>query len=48
MSQYKQIGNAVPVNLAEALGLRLVALLNAIETDYRPLTPTTSVTIVSP
>ena len=48
MSQYKQIGNAVPVNLAEALGLRLVALLNAIETDYRPLTPTTSITIVSP
>ena len=38
MSQYKQIGNAVPVNLAEALGRRLVALLNAIEkADPRPL-----------
>ena len=31
MSQYKQIGNAVPVNLAEALGRSLIALLNAIE-----------------
>lgn len=28
MSQYKQIGNAVPVNLAEAIGRSLVALLN--------------------
>ncbi|MBN1863601.1 MAG: DNA (cytosine-5-)-methyltransferase [Victivallales bacterium] len=31
MSQYKQIGNAVPVNLAEALGRSLIALLNKIE-----------------
>lgn len=30
-SQYKQIGNAVPVNLAEAIGNRLIALLNSIE-----------------
>lgn len=30
-SQYKQIGNAVPVNLAMAVGKRLVALLNSIE-----------------
>lgn len=30
-SQYKQIGNAVPVNLALAIGRSLVALLNSIE-----------------
>jgi DNA (cytosine-5)-methyltransferase 1 len=30
-SQYKQIGNAVPVNLAHAVGRRLVNLLNMIE-----------------
>ena len=30
-SQYKQIGNAVPVNLAEALGRRVVGLLNSIK-----------------
>jgi len=30
-SQYKQIGNAVPVNLADAIGRRLVDLLNNIE-----------------
>jgi DNA (cytosine-5)-methyltransferase 1 len=30
-SQYKQIGNAVPVNLAHAVGRSLVALLNGIE-----------------
>jgi DNA (cytosine-5)-methyltransferase 1 len=29
--QYKQIGNAVPVNLAYALGLSLVDLLNKME-----------------
>ena len=32
-SQYKQIGNAVPVNLALAVGRRLIALLNCIETQ---------------
>ncbi len=32
-SQYKQIGNAVPVNLAHAVGRSLVRLLNAIEQD---------------
>lgn len=31
-SQYKQIGNAVPVNLAKAMGHSLVRLLNDIET----------------
>mgnify|MGYP001602067890 FL=1 len=30
-SQYKQIGNAVPVNMAHALGRALVRLLNVIE-----------------
>lgn len=30
-SQYKQIGNAVPVNLALAVGKRIISLLNAIE-----------------
>ncbi len=30
-SQYKQIGNAVPVNLAHAVGCSLVALLNQID-----------------
>ena len=30
-SQYKQIGNAVPVNLAYAMGKKLIALLNNIE-----------------
>ena len=34
-SIYKQIGNAVPVNLGHAMGLSLVKLLNAIENiDY--------------
>jgi len=30
-SQYKQIGNAVPVNLANAMGRSLIRLLNDIE-----------------
>jgi DNA (cytosine-5)-methyltransferase 1 len=30
--QYKQIGNAVPVNLAYAMGRSLVRLLNQLET----------------
>jgi DNA (cytosine-5)-methyltransferase 1 len=30
-NQYKQIGNAVPVNLAFAMGKRLIALLNSLE-----------------
>ncbi|MBL0710966.1 MAG: DNA cytosine methyltransferase [Colwellia sp.] len=30
-NQYKQIGNAVPVNLAHAIGKKLIALLNNIE-----------------
>lgn len=38
MSQYKQIGNAVPVNLAEALGRSLIALLNKIE-EKSPQSP---------
>ena len=32
-SQYKQIGNAVPVNLGHAIGLSLVKLLNDIESS---------------
>lgn len=41
-SQYKQIGNAVPVNLAFAMGKSLIALLNSIESkgyniDYTQL-----------
>lgn len=32
-SQYKQIGNAVPVNLAAAVGRSLIALLNSIESQ---------------
>lgn len=32
-SQYKQIGNAVPVNLGHAIGLSLVKLLNEIESS---------------
>ncbi|CAC9963055.1 DNA-cytosine methyltransferase (EC 2.1.1.37) [uncultured Gammaproteobacteria bacterium] len=32
-SKYKQIGNAVPVNLAHAVGNKLVELLNMIEKD---------------
>lgn len=32
-SQYKQIGNAVPVNLAEAVGKKLIELLNNIESS---------------
>lgn len=30
-TQYKQIGNAVPVNLAKAVGKRLISLLNSLE-----------------
>ncbi len=30
-SQYKQIGNAIPVNLAHAVGNKLIALLNNIQ-----------------
>lgn len=36
-SQYKQIGNAVPVNLAFAMGRALVRLLNQIELKYPKL-----------
>ncbi|OIR24005.1 DNA (cytosine-5-)-methyltransferase [Bathymodiolus thermophilus thioautotrophic gill symbiont] len=34
-SQYKQIGNAVPVNLAHAMAIKLIALLNNIETSKK-------------
>lgn len=37
-SQYKQIGNAVPVNLAYAVGRRVVHLLNQVEV-VAPLSP---------
>lgn len=33
-NQYKQIGNAVPVNLATAMGKSLISLLNQIEENY--------------
>ncbi len=33
--QYKQIGNAVPVNLAEEIGLQLVKFLNAVKRQKR-------------
>ncbi|MDX8394136.1 MAG: DNA (cytosine-5-)-methyltransferase [Mariprofundales bacterium] len=33
-SQYKQIGNAVPVNLAQAMGKKIIALLNNIENCF--------------
>lgn len=33
-NQYKQIGNAVPVNLAMAMGKSLISLLNQIEENY--------------
>ncbi|MGZ8966591.1 MAG: DNA (cytosine-5-)-methyltransferase [Gallionella sp.] len=35
-SQYKQIGNAVPVNLAYAMGRSLISLLNSIEVKIAP------------
>jgi DNA (cytosine-5)-methyltransferase 1 len=31
---YKQIGNAVPVNLAHAMGMRLISVLNSIDTNH--------------
>lgn len=34
-SQYKQIGNAVPVNLALAMGKSIIALLNSIELNNK-------------
>ena len=37
-SQYKQIGNAVPVNLALAIGRKMVSLLNSLESDSDNLT----------
>lgn len=35
-SQYKQIGNAVPVNLAYSVGRSLVSLLNGIDSKIKP------------
>lgn len=34
-SQYKQIGNAVPVNLAYAIGRSLIRLLNSLECKHK-------------
>jgi DNA (cytosine-5)-methyltransferase 1 len=34
-SQYKQIGNAVPVNLAHAIGIEIIKTLNAHYADSR-------------
>jgi DNA (cytosine-5)-methyltransferase 1 len=44
-SQYKQIGNAVPVNLAYAVGRSLIHLLNKIE-EVKPLAQASSVTVI--
>ena len=37
-SQYKQIGNAVPTNLAKAVGKSLIALLNSLEKNNPTIT----------
>ncbi|MBL0711934.1 MAG: DNA (cytosine-5-)-methyltransferase [Colwellia sp.] len=37
-SQYKQIGNAVPVNLAKAVGTSLISLLNSLENNKPSIT----------
>ncbi len=41
-AQYKQIGNAVPVNLAHAMGRALVRLLNQIDDNTKPKSRTKS------
>lgn len=41
-SQYKQIGNAVPVNLAFAMGQSLIGLLNSIEAGVAQTSPLTA------
>jgi DNA (cytosine-5)-methyltransferase 1 len=41
-NQYKQIGNAVPVNLALAMGRKLISLLNNIESKTEVITPRVS------
>ncbi len=38
-NQYKQIGNAVPVNLAYAMGRSLIGLLNNIEAGSAQTSP---------
>lgn len=45
-SQYKQIGNAVPVNLAHAVGRSIVELLNSIELKTAPENSVTSQRVV--
>jgi DNA (cytosine-5)-methyltransferase 1 len=37
-SQYKQIGNAVPVNLAKSVGTSLITLLNSLESHNPTVT----------
>lgn len=44
-SQYKQIGNAVPVNLAAAVGRSLIRLLNIIETNSNEILYKPNITI---
>lgn len=44
-AQYKQIGNAVPVNLAYAVGRSLVALLNDIEAVQSTINPQQSLNL---
>lgn len=48
MSQYKQIGNAVPVNLAEAVGRSIINLLNAIESQYTKATSVDKIDFIVP
>jgi DNA (cytosine-5)-methyltransferase 1 len=46
-AQYKQIGNAVPVNLGYAMGRSIVRLLNSIESGVKTDSPITSVNDIS-
>lgn len=47
-SQYKQIGNAVPVNLAYAMGQSLVCLLNSIEAGVEQSSQLTAAPLTTP
>lgn len=47
-SQYKQIGNAVPVNLAFAMGRSLLSLLNSIESRVEQKQPINVLPVVQP
>jgi DNA (cytosine-5)-methyltransferase 1 len=47
-AQYKQIGNAVPVNLAHAMGRALVRLLNQIDDNEKQAKPAKKKTSSAP